>query len=83
MNWLDPGASAIRGLRGKVRTVGDPPRRERESAKQKRHRIATKKPSRAAYFRDYNRRPERRAYLNAKRRQYRAEMRSTQGDTRA
>lgn len=74
MNWLDPGLSVLAGTRGTVRTIGSPQKAEREAAKQQRHRIATAgtKPSRAGYFRSYNKRPARRAYLAAKKREYRS-----------
>lgn len=77
-NWLAPGLKSIRGLRGSVRTVGNPSKESRETAKQQRHRIATPKPSRAAYFRNYNKSPARRAYLAAKKRQYIADRRAAE-----
>lgn len=77
---LDPGFAAIAGLRGDVRTIGSPPKAERTAAKHQRHRIAKGPVSRAGYFRTYNRRPERRAYLARMKRAYRAAQR---GDTHA
>lgn len=74
MNWLNPGLSVIAGVSGRVRTVGEPETSERDAARFQRHRIATagRKPSRAAYFRAYNKRPARRSYLTAKKREYRS-----------
>ena len=55
MSILLPTTAILRGITGTVRTVGDPPKGERDRARQQRYAASGKrqKKSRAAYFREW------------------------------